>query len=725
MGDTASNGRHRAVGSEMNHTPGLRHFDSEGTGGVSRSGPILMISVIGGAHFSYGGREVDLRNRKARAIFAYLALTSTGEEPREKLAGLFWSEFSEHNARATLRQAIHEFREALQVVGCSAVVSGRTTVGLRAGSFGVDLDEILNAVAAREAPEALLHQERLAEALLAGYDDLDPSFHAWLMTRRQALHDRLIRGLEDGYRESGVDARRRRRMARATLLLDPTHEEACRIVMRCAAEAGETGVAIRAYDELYRLLDEDYDMEPSVATQELIAEIKQGKYDVLPDRASVDEGLSYDEEMKQAFVAPRRAVPEPEPRSVPLKPALFVDPFSLSGIGPDSVHLVEGFRIELIACLTRFREWYVAGSEPSGADDDGVTRVSTRYGLTTTAYQAGSAINVVMVLQERPSGLAIWGERFELRLDQWFEVQQRIVRRIAATLNVQISTERLMRVSHMPKVSPGSHEAWLRGQWVIQRFHAGEWNRAAEMFAQGIRQTPSFSPLYSSLAQMNNSVHFVQPGMFRDAAEVARTLSLAQKAVALDPLDSRAELCLGWALAFSRRYELAKIHMDLACELNANDPWTLVSSAMFHSFCGNEQRAGELSTEAMEMTLSPSPIHWVYEASIRFLRGDDAGAVAAADRAQDTLMNVSAWRAAALARLGRMDEAMQDVQRFYSGIRANWISEEPPTERAIGAWFLHVYPISRPELWQRLRDGIAAVGIDVNGVVHTGAPDTV
>ena len=56
-------------------------------------------------------------------------------------------------------------------------------------------------VAAREAPEALLHQERLAETLLAGYDDLDPAFHVWLMARRQGLHDRLIRGLEEGYRD--------------------------------------------------------------------------------------------------------------------------------------------------------------------------------------------------------------------------------------------------------------------------------------------------------------------------------------------------------------------------------------------------------------------------------------------------------------------------------------------------------------------------------------------
>ena len=105
------------------------------------------------------------------------------------------------------------------------------------------------------------------------------------MARRQALHDRLIRGLEEGYRDQSLDPRRRRRLAQATLLLDPTHEEACRIVMRCAAEAGETGAAIRAYDELYRLLDQDYDMEPSAATQELIAEVKQGKYDVVPAEA--------------------------------------------------------------------------------------------------------------------------------------------------------------------------------------------------------------------------------------------------------------------------------------------------------------------------------------------------------------------------------------------------------------------------------------------------------
>jgi tetratricopeptide (TPR) repeat protein len=275
----------------------------------------------------------------------------------------------------------------------------------------------------------------------------------------------------------------------------------------------------------------------------------------------------------------------------------------------------------------------------------------------------------------------------------------------------------------MPNVSAGAYDTWLRGQWVMRHFDAGEWNRAVQMFARGIEQSPSFSSFYSALAQMHNQVHFVQPGMFRDPAEVERTLLLAQKAVTLDPLDSRAELCLGWALAMSRRYALAKVHMDLACELNTNDPWTSMSAAEFHAFCGDAVRARELSSRAMEMALVPTPGHWIYEASICYLRGDDEATIAAADRAENISLTLPAWRAAALANLGRTREARRDYERFLDGIRANWINDEPATDRMIGRWFLQLYPISRADIWERLRDGLLLLGMSVEGLPHTGAPD--
>lgn len=568
----------------------------------------LVVSVFGGASFAYGGREIVLRNRKARAMLAYLALSGNGEEQRERLVGLFWSEFSEKNARATLRQAVHETREAMVAAGCDALTTSRTSVGLQKSLFTLDLDELLAGVARCEAPSLLFRQPRLAETFLAGFEDIDPAFHVWMTARRQTVHDTLIRGLEDGYRRTDLERRARRRLAEAALLLDPTHEEACRVVMRSAAEDGEIAAALRAYDDLYRLLGDEYDMEPSLPTQELVADIKQGKFDTPSPPAPLPERQQqgpYIVEMRPAQVAQSCATEQQRPVAAPPKPTLFVENFAMSGIDLDQVHLVAGFRIELIACLTRFREWYVSGSSDHGADL-GSHAISRRYALSTTAYKAGSAINVVMVLQEPPSEVAIWGERFELSLDTWFEAQQRIIKRIAATLNVQLSIERLIRLSQVPDGSLEAHDIWLRGQVVINGYMAGEWNHVARMIVEAIDREPNFSPLYSSLAQMNNVVHFVQPGLFRSEQHAEQTLALAQRAASLDPRDSRAQLCLGWALAFCRRYAQAELHMEIACELNSNDPHTLMSSAAFYGYKGETERALRQAMTSMELSVVPT-----------------------------------------------------------------------------------------------------------------------
>ncbi|HUB11381.1 MAG TPA: BTAD domain-containing putative transcriptional regulator [Acetobacteraceae bacterium] len=681
--------------------------------------PLLLVSVMGGATFLYGDREIRLRNRKGRAMLAYLALSETGEEQRERLAGMFWSEASEQHARATLRQAVHELREAMDAAGCPALIGTRMTVGLRAGSFRVDLHELLGAVAAGHAPDALLRQARLAETLLEGLDDLDPSFHGWVTARRQTVHDRLIRGLEEAYREASLPRRQRRRLAQAALLLDPTHEEACRVLMRCAAEDGEIGAALRAYDELYRLLGEEYDQEPSALTQELVAEVKQGKFDAAV--SSADGAVISAAEVNQAMVAPRDSAPRPQQQGIqPPKPALFLAPFAINGVDPDRVHLVEGFRFDLIACLVRFREWYVAGSDAEASNEHAGAPVASRYRLVTTAYQAGATINAVMVLEEQATGLAIWSERFELRIDNWSETQQRVVRRIAATLNVQLSIERLTRVSGVPDVSLEAHDAWLRAQSLLRHFSPENWNRAVTILAEAAERAPNYSPLYSSLVQMHNSVHIAHPGVLRDHAKEERTLALAQRAVALDPRDSQAELCLGWSLAMNKRYGQAQVHMGIACDLNPYDSWTLVSVALFHAFSGQVQQAQAMAARALEMSLLPSLRDWTYYATVCFLCGDDEKAVAAADLAQTMTPTLLAWRAAALWYLQRHDEAREDARQFLAVIRGNWFGVQPPTDAAIGRWLLHLYPIGHAPSWERLRAGVTAAGIPDGGMAHHG-----
>jgi tetratricopeptide (TPR) repeat protein len=185
-------------------------------------------------------------------------------------------------------------------------------------------------------------------------------------------------------------------------------------------------------------------------------------------------------------------------------------------------------------------------------------------------------------------------------------------------------------------------------------------------------------------------------------------------------MDSRAQLCLGWALAMAKRYDRAANHMAQALRLNPQDPWTLVSAGLFHAFTGQHDAARALAEQARAMSFNPVPAHWVYHSAIAYLAGDDALAVEAAGRTLSAALPSRAWHAAALFNLGHEAEARQVAQGFLDAARQAWRAEEEPTDAAIGHWFLHLFPIAREADWRRLRDGAAGAGIPAASSRHHG-----
>ncbi|HYZ24652.1 MAG TPA: BTAD domain-containing putative transcriptional regulator, partial [Rhodopila sp.] len=507
----------------------------------------LMISVIGVLRVRFGNREIQIRSRKAGAILAYLALDGTGVATRERLVGLLWSESDEEKARASLRQVVHELRTALQMAGCSDLQANRTTLALDTHSTQLDLRDVLSQAEAGAVHPRLLDMPRIMEQLLADLDDLDPAFQVWLMARRQTLHDRLLGMLAGGLRLEGqANQVLRRQVAQAMLLLDPTHEEACRSLMRDYAAAGDPVSAIRVYDALWHVLDEDYDTEPTAATQKLVAEIKLGQF----------EPPSVTTEPSQPQLA----------GSVPASPsriALLIEPVAAHDVSEERIHLVHGFRHDLIARLVRFREWFVVDGSDLPPYDQTRTRVSGRYRIGVRAYGAGERISVVLTLAEQASGIFIWSERLTLSLDDWFETQQHVLRRIAIALNTQISSARLARLAGEPDVSLEGYDRWLRCRNMMLSFSHRDWDRAFAMAEELAAQCPNFAPAHSTLANLDNLGHIIRPGVHRDRAREQRSLANSRRAMELDPMDCRSHMVLGWSLTMAGRHAQADVHMRL------------------------------------------------------------------------------------------------------------------------------------------------------------------
>jgi tetratricopeptide (TPR) repeat protein len=230
-----------------------------------------------------------------------------------------------------------------------------------------------------------------------------------------------------------------------------------------------------------------------------------------------------------------------------------------------------------------------------------------------------------------------------------------------------------------------------------------------------IRVAPNFSPAYSNMAQLINTEHIAFPGLLRTRDNEARALEVSRNAVQLDPVDSRAHLCMAWSFAMSRQYEQAVEHAHLASQLNDNDAWTMISSAHIFAYCANFQKAQELSKQSFDISPVPSRTQWDFLAKNRFLWGDCAGCLAAASASHDLLIALPAWTAAAHFHAGHKSEAVHDAQRFLAVIRSRWFGAVPPTDENIIRWFLHQYPISRREDWERLRDGLGGSGLSVAG----------
>src|ERR1700674_93785 len=98
--------------------------------GADARGPRIALSLFGGFVLAKGCRPIAIRNRKAQALFAYLALTPSVAEPRERLCGLLWSESSEAKARASLRQTLHGLRAALAKAAFKGLDVGREAIRL-------------------------------------------------------------------------------------------------------------------------------------------------------------------------------------------------------------------------------------------------------------------------------------------------------------------------------------------------------------------------------------------------------------------------------------------------------------------------------------------------------------------------------------------------------------------------------------------------------------------
>ncbi len=681
---------------------------SDQTGELSSNRP-YSLTCFGKAALYCDGIEVNLASRKTLALLSYLTTRDQGTESRERLSGLLWGDSSEERARASLRQAISELKQKLPANLIALVHADRLDIELNLNQLACDTNNIFASISDGIVHSSLLQSKRLADSFLMGFEDLDPGFGNWLSIFRQSLHDRLIRSLErllqvkelpESQRDIGV----------ALLNLDPTHEPACRAAMRAMVNLGNIPAALRFYNDLWTTLDEEFDSEPAIETQQLVAEIKlsSGSTELKLKSISGSSLQNHMDNYPLASLESMELVQSAIKNGEVAKLIIYVAEFDASGVSQSSKPVVKIFRQEIIASLTRFRDWRVYDQLQTNQSSPKVGFI-----VDTLVYDDKKTMRFVLNLRELATGQNLWSERFALEPHHWFQTQQKMIRRIAVALDVNMTAERLSRVSNLPDLSLDLFDRWLRGQQFIFRWQMDDEEKAEKLFRSIVIEAPHFAPAHSGLAGILNSRHLIFPGKFRDQTSQQEALEFSLKAVALDPLDSRTQLHLAWSWALNAEFQKATMNFLLAFELNGEDPWTLVSAAEGLALCGDTRSASRLEKLAGEIGFDYSDLHLSYQTTIAFILGNYADCVNAAEKCDLLLNCAGAWRTAALALLGRTSDAEKIAAELCQLIRQNWHSQQEPTDGEITRWLLQCFPIADPAIFQRLIGGLKLAGLNL------------
>ena len=261
------------------------------------------ITLFGNMQVSLDGGPLHaLESGKVRGLLAYLAVESGQAHERERLAGLFWPEMSEAQARHSLSQSLHNLRQALGEAGttgalppqpssaCSYLLVTPHTVQFNPHSPACldvrEFDARISAVRQHahrhletcahctlllQEAERLYQGDFLASVSLRGCH----AFEEWVLLWRERLRRQFCQALADLVTcyEARDELRSALELTERWVHVDPLNEAAQRRLMRLLALDGQRTQALARYTAFSRLLATELGVEPSRESQQLYQRI--------------------------------------------------------------------------------------------------------------------------------------------------------------------------------------------------------------------------------------------------------------------------------------------------------------------------------------------------------------------------------------------------------------------------------------------------------------------
>jgi DNA-binding SARP family transcriptional activator/predicted ATPase len=208
------------------------------------------------------------------ALVAYLVLHPDAPQSRQQIAACFWPDVPEAQGRNTLRQLIHQLRQAWpdhEELISSDARSMQWRGGARAQVDVIELQRETAVAGALRGNERRAARETLARVVRGYAGDLLPDcYDEWILPHRDRLRtavlgalDLLLKIAEDERDHASAVAH-----AQHLLQLEPLEERTYLRLMRLHAQSGTHAAGLRVYDSCVAMLRRELGVAPGAEIRE-------------------------------------------------------------------------------------------------------------------------------------------------------------------------------------------------------------------------------------------------------------------------------------------------------------------------------------------------------------------------------------------------------------------------------------------------------------------------
>jgi len=353
--------------------------------------------------------------------------------------------------------------------------------------------------------------------------------------------------------------------------------------------------------------------------------------------ASVYAFRSEIESWQQSRRTPSAATPANRARSAVTRlveterESIAVLPFDFLGPGADDEYIADGFTEEVISALSTIRTLRVISRTSSMAlkktSKDARTiggELGVHFLLEGTVRSDGSNIRISVRLIDPASDDRVWAESYQGTLDDVFEIQERIARRIVDALRLHLSPDEDRRLASRATDSVIVWRCVLQARQEALRWREDSIDRAVEILRSGAKVLGDHADIVGALSWAH--LQYREAGVDLGDEPLERAERYASRLFELEPESPVGLRLRGW-INYSRG-KVQEAVKDLAASVasDSSQPDSLGLLANCYLISGRVSHARPFIERLL--SIDPlTPLNRCFPGWVSALEGDFSGAV--------------------------------------------------------------------------------------------------